>query len=131
MGESHSEVSRGSCRNAHRVSRAMATTLGCAALGAVSHCQAFTIEHAEARYEDQQYQFELVATIEAPVERVQAVLRDYVHYSSLDTRILDSKVLERPAQDVAILATTPCVPVLAPFVATSSVWSESRKHRWP
>jgi hypothetical protein len=80
---------------------------GCFAGGfAALQAQAFTIERAEARYVDQQYQFELVATLDAPVERVEAVLRDYLNYSSLDTRILDSKVLERPEQDVAILATT-------------------------
>lgn len=44
--------------------------------------------------------------LDAPVERVEAVLRDYPRYSNLDRRILDSKVLERPAADVAILATT-------------------------
>jgi len=71
-----------------------------------SQANAFTIERAEARYVDQQYQFELVAMIDAPVERVEAVLRDYPHYSALDQRILDSKVLERPEHGVAILATT-------------------------
>jgi Polyketide cyclase / dehydrase and lipid transport len=73
---------------------------------AVGLAHAFTIEHAQALYVDEQYQFELVAMIAAPVERVEAVLRDYPHYSNLDARILDSKVLERPEQDVAILATT-------------------------
>jgi hypothetical protein len=73
---------------------------------ATNQATAFTIERAEARYVDQQYQFELVAMIDAPVERVEAVLRDYPHYSALDERILDSKVLERPEQGVAILATT-------------------------
>jgi hypothetical protein len=67
---------------------------------------AFTIERAEGRYVDEQYQFELVAMIDAPIELVEAVLRDYPHYSDLDQRILDSKVLERPEQGVAILATT-------------------------
>ena len=68
--------------------------------------QAFTIEAAEARYVDQQYQFEMVAMIDAPIEQVEAVLRDYSHYSQLDTRILDARVLERPEEHVAILATT-------------------------
>jgi hypothetical protein len=76
------------------------------ALGAALPSYAFTIERSEARYVDQQYQFELVAMIDAPVERVEAVLRDYPHYSKLDTRILDSTVLERPEDNVAILATT-------------------------
>lgn len=86
--------------------RRFAVALCIAACFAGLSAQAFTIERAEARYVDQQYQFELVAKIDAPLERVEAVLRDYLHYSKLDTRILDSKVLERPSQDVAILATT-------------------------
>jgi hypothetical protein len=68
--------------------------------------QAFTIERAEARYVEQQYEFEMVAMIDAPIERVEAVLRDYDNYSELDTRILEARVLQRPEQHVAILATT-------------------------
>jgi hypothetical protein len=67
---------------------------------------AFTIERAEARYVEDHYQFELVAKLDAPVEQVEAVLRDYLNYSHLDERILDSQVLERPQQGVAILSTT-------------------------
>ena len=78
-----------------------------ACLGLVAvQSHAFTIERSEARYVDEHYQFELVAKLDAPVEQVEAVLRDYLHYSQLDERILDSQVLERPQQDVAILATT-------------------------
>ncbi len=78
----------------------------CALSGVTAQVQAFTIERAESRYIDQQYEFEMVAMIDAPVERVEAVLRDYLHYSALDKRILESKVLERPQEGVAILATT-------------------------
>jgi hypothetical protein len=84
------------------VAVALAWLLSCAALPA----QAFTVERAEARYVDQQYQFELVAMVDAPIERVEAVLRDYDKYSALDTRILEARVLQRPEQHVAILATT-------------------------
>jgi hypothetical protein len=84
-----------------------ARLLVCGTLSLVAgYTHAFTIEHTQGRYVDEQYQFELVAMIDAPVEQVEAVLRDYLHYSNLDERILDSKVLERPEQDVAILATT-------------------------
>lgn len=72
----------------------------------VAPVQAFTIETSEARYVDEQYQFEMVAMIDAPIEKVEAVLRDYRHYSQLDKRILDAQVLERPEHNVAILATT-------------------------
>lgn len=81
--------------------------LACVSLWLVAlQSHAFTIERAEARYIDDHYQFELVAKLDAPVERVEAVLRDYLNYSHLDERILDAQVLERPQQGVAILATT-------------------------
>lgn len=77
-----------------------------ASLAASSCVHAFAIERAEARYADKRYQFELVATLDAPVERVQAVLRDYERYPALDPRILESRVLERPQSDVVTLQTT-------------------------
>lgn len=76
-----------------------------AAQAAPAH--ALTIEHSESRYVDKKYyQFEMVATLDAPVERVEAVLRDYANYTALDARILDARVLERPARFSAILETT-------------------------
>ena len=76
------------------------------AMFTAANARAFDIEHSEARFADQRFQFELVAMLDAPVERVTAVLRDYEHYPDLDTRILNAKVLERPEGDVIILATT-------------------------
>lgn len=67
---------------------------------------AFTIEHSESRYADKHYQYELVVTLDAPIDRVEEVLRDYERYPSLDTRILQARVLERPTQHVALLETT-------------------------
>lgn len=67
---------------------------------------AFEIESSAARYADKHYQFELVALLDAPLDRVQAVLRDYEHYPDLDRRILEAKVLERPADYVTVLETT-------------------------
>jgi hypothetical protein len=67
---------------------------------------ALTIERAESHYVDKHYQFEFVATLDAPVERVQAVLRDYANYPTLDERILEARVEERPTEYAAILATT-------------------------
>jgi hypothetical protein len=66
---------------------------------------AFTIEHHSVQFADHHYRLELVATLDAPVGRVEAVLRDYEHYSELDERILEAKVVERPQNDVAILQT--------------------------
>lgn len=82
--------------------RGIASLLLFAALPA----QALTIEHSSASYMDKHYQFELVAVLDAPVDRVQAVLRDYEAYQELDPRILEARVIERPEHYVAILQTT-------------------------
>lgn len=73
---------------------------------AAAQAQAFTVERSAARYLDRQYQCELTVRLDAPLERVVAVLRDYEGYPSLDARILDARVLERPEPDVVMLATT-------------------------
>lgn len=70
-----------------------------------SAAHAFTVEHHAVAFSDRHYRFELVVTLDAPVERVEAVLRDYDHYPDLDERILSAKVLERPEPDVAVLQT--------------------------
>ena len=67
---------------------------------------AFTIEHSATRYADKHYQCELTVMLDAPLERVEAVLRDYEQYPSLDARILEARVLERPDANVAMLETT-------------------------
>jgi hypothetical protein len=73
-------------------------------LGA-GRAHAFNVEHRSVQFADRHYRFELVVTLDAPVERVQAVLRDYEHYPALDERILEAKVLERTDPDVAVLQT--------------------------
>lgn len=80
--------------------------IGLIALLCAHPAAALTIERAESRYVDKHYQFEFVATLDAPVDRVQAVLRDYANYPALDERILEARVEERPTQYAAILATT-------------------------
>jgi hypothetical protein len=75
---------------------------------------ALTIEHSRATYVDKHYEYEMVALIDAPVERVEAVLRDYEAYTKLDPRILEAHVLERPESYVATLETTVRV-CLGPF----------------
>jgi len=79
--------------------------VGVAALTALP-AHAFEIERSEARYADKRYEYELVATIDAPIDRVTAILRDYEHYPDLDARILTAKVLERTSSDVLTLSTT-------------------------
>ncbi|HEY4370178.1 MAG TPA: hypothetical protein VGN07_23300 [Steroidobacteraceae bacterium] len=64
------------------------------------------IERSEARYADKHYQFEFVALLDAPVDKVEAVLRDYEKYPELDGRILDAHVLERTSDYAVTLATT-------------------------
>jgi hypothetical protein len=53
-------------------------------------------------------------TLDAPIDRVNEVLRDYDDYPSLNERILSAKVLSRPERDVAVLETTVKV-CLGPF----------------
>ncbi len=67
---------------------------------------AFNVEHRSVEFAERHYRFELVVTLDAPADRVEAVLRDYEHYPQLDERILEAKVLERPEPDLAILQTT-------------------------
>src|SRR5437868_4491693 len=66
---------------------------------------AMEIRHSEARFADKQYQYELTVTLDVPIDRVEALLRDYEHYPSLDPRILEARVLDRPAPNVATLET--------------------------
>ena len=77
-----------------------ATSLWAGAVGA------FKIEHSETRYANRHFQCELDIKLDAPLDNVEAVLRDYEKYPSLDTRILEARVIERPAPNVAMLETT-------------------------
>ena len=72
----------------------------------VTPASAFTIEHSEARYSDKHFKYELTVTLDAPIDRVSEVLRDYDEYPSLNERILSAKVLGRPEHDVTLLETT-------------------------
>ena len=73
---------------------------------AMSQAQAVEIERADATFTEKRYSFELVATLDAPIDRVEAVLRNYENYPALDARILEAKVLERPAPDEVMLFTS-------------------------
>ncbi|HET9445251.1 MAG TPA: SRPBCC family protein [Steroidobacteraceae bacterium] len=67
---------------------------------------AFEIEHSETRYTDRRYQCDLNVRLDAPLDKVEAILRDYERYPSLDGRILNARVIERPSPGVAMLETT-------------------------
>lgn len=92
----------------------LAVAVAAPALLSALPASAFTIEHSEARYVDKQFRYELVVTLDAPIDRVNSVLRDYADYPSLNQRILSSKVLSHPEQDVTTLETTVEV-CLGPF----------------
>ncbi len=66
---------------------------------------AFDIESSSAVYANKHYEYQMVAVLDAPIDRVQAVLRDYERYQQLDSRILEARVTERPADYVAMLET--------------------------
>jgi len=68
---------------------------------------AFELESAEAAFIDEEYRFEMSAVLDAPVQSVEAVLRDYEAYKTLDARILEARIIERsPDQHATVLATT-------------------------
>ena len=67
---------------------------------------AFEIEHSATRYADRRYQCEMSVRLDAPPDKVEAVLRDYEHYPSLNTHILQARVLERPEPNIVMLETT-------------------------
>ena len=73
---------------------------------AASSAAAFEIERSVPQFSTDGYRFELTAVLEAPIDEVERILRDYTNYPALDSRILEAKVLERPEDNVAILATT-------------------------
>ena len=76
--------------------------------------QALNIERSEARYASKHYEYEFVATLDAPVDRVEAVLRDYTSYTDLDPRILDARVIGRP-NDYSIWLETIVRACMGPF----------------
>jgi hypothetical protein len=81
-----------------------AAVLAAASLWAAA-AGAFEIQHSETRYADRRYQCELNIRLDAPLDKVEAILRDYEKYPSLDARILEARVIGRPAPNVAMLET--------------------------
>ena len=77
-----------------------------AACAPITPLSAFELQRAEPQFIDGEYRFEMTAVLDAPVDDVERILRDYADYPTLDSRILDAKVLERPDERTAILATT-------------------------
>jgi hypothetical protein len=71
-----------------------------------TQARAFELQRAEAEFIDEEYRFEMTAVLEAPIDQVEHILRDYEHYPALDSRILEARVLERSEPNIATLATT-------------------------
>ena len=67
---------------------------------------AFEIQHSETRYADRRFQCDLNIRLDAPLDKVWAVLLDYEKYPALDGRILEAHVIDRPAPNIAVLQTT-------------------------
>jgi hypothetical protein len=67
--------------------------------------EAYGIHTSDASYANKQYRYVLDVTLDAPIEHVEAVLRDYEHYPQLDTRILQARVIERSSANTVVLET--------------------------
>ena|GEM_PF-667054 len=76
-----------------------------AAWGGSTPAQAWQLDHVETHYEGGEYRLALTATLDVPLPRVERVLRDYAHYSNLDARILEVRVLGTPAANQVQLFT--------------------------
>ena len=83
----------------------LAAVLASAAFWAAT-AGAFEIEKSETRYVNRRYQCDLSVKLDAPPDKVEAILRNYERYPSLDTRILEARILERPEPNVVVLETT-------------------------
>lgn len=79
--------------------------LGLCALGSSGVVHALEIEKIDSKFADKHYQLVLVTVIDAPLEKVQTILRDYTNYPKLDPRILEASVLGRPAPQELLLYT--------------------------
>jgi Polyketide cyclase / dehydrase and lipid transport len=99
LGHSSIVLIMGKARRSHAFGCLVLLLLGTPA-------QSFEVQRAEAQFIEDEYRFEMTALIEAPVEQVERILRDYEHYPKLDPRILEAHVLERSEPNVATLATT-------------------------
>jgi len=75
-------------------------------LAPASGAAGFELQRAEPAFIEGEYRFEMTALLDAPIDEVERILRNYENYPTLDSRILDAKVIERPQHGVAILATT-------------------------
>lgn len=66
---------------------------------------ALEIRNVTTEYVNGEYRLTWSATLHASADRVEQVLRDYARYNTLDSRILDARVVERTREDQVKLFT--------------------------
>jgi hypothetical protein len=91
-------------RRALGTTTALAAAIASTSIGPAAY--AVEVERTDASFADKRYTFEMVATLDAPIDRVEAVLRDYANYPKLDQRILEAKILDRPGPNTVTLFTS-------------------------
>jgi len=93
-------------RGAKRSLRSRTICLGVTVIVLASYgAAALEVVHADAHYQDKEYRVELDLIVDAPSERVEAVLRDYARYPRLDPSILEAHVQSRPDAHSVLLYT--------------------------
>lgn len=75
------------------------------AIGYTAPARALDMQSINTEYVNGEYRLTMTATLSARADRVEAVLRDYAHYHSLEDRILDAHVISRPRPDQVQLFT--------------------------
>ena len=93
---------------------------------------AFEIEHSETRYADRRYQCDLNVRLDAPLDKVEAILRDYEKYPSLDRASCEARIIERPAPTSQCWKRRcACASDGSAATSSGSSASRSRSTRWP
>lgn len=72
------------------------------AMGAASSAASLEIQDLQTHYREGEYRLTMKARLDAPVDQVEAVIRDYANYAELDSRILEARVLSREAERVTL-----------------------------
>jgi hypothetical protein len=87
----------------HRIGVGLAAILLLA--GVSNRVYAMDIRKVTTEYINGEYRLSMTATLNAPADRVETVLRDYARYNTLDSRILDAHVVARTGVDEVKLFT--------------------------
>jgi len=69
----------------------------------VVSAQAVEVSQLDVHHEGQRFYMTAVADIDVPHEVAFSILTDYEHLELLDPKVLDSRVLERPSPNVALV----------------------------